>query len=234
MLLVTESGDFFHESYGQGVSVVYGNLQDQAGAITGLEAYEGLWDHGGIYSFGSGGYVGYMDGVYDSSAGTPSPQTPVSATVAGTALTLVEPGGSGSPGVTSTWTYDATDYEQPSSLALVAGIWHGIGPDNAMAQTAPTVLAISADGVMFEQDPASGCVINGQVSLIDPSRNAYAFQFSYANCTDTIEEWAPLNGAIVSGIGYLTAGTPTTLTVGGAFGFLRFPASSPTAPVGES
>jgi hypothetical protein len=82
-------------------------------------------------------------------------------------------------------------YERDSSLATIAGIYDdGSG----------VVTDIASDGTIFEQDPVSGCVTIGQVSVIDPAFNAYDFQFGFSNCIgqDTI-----LNGSNFVGIGIL-------------------------------
>ena len=82
-------------------------------------------------------------------------------------------------------------YERDSSLATIAGIYDdGSG----------VVTDIASDGTIFEQDPVSGCVTIGQVSVIDPAFNAYDFQFGFSNCIgqDTI-----LNGSSFVGIGTL-------------------------------
>jgi len=60
-------------------------------------------------------------------------------------------------------------------------------------------LTVSSNGTIFEQDPTTGCVINGQASVVNPSYNAYSFSFTFANCTGTL---APLNGQIATGLGY--------------------------------
>ncbi len=59
---------------------------------------------------------------------------------------------------------------------------------------------ISADGVIFEQDPTFGCVINGNVSVINSDFNLYAFSFGYSNCTG---QFGLLNGTKYSGLGTL-------------------------------
>ncbi len=82
-------------------------------------------------------------------------------------------------------------YERDSSLATIAGIYDdGSG----------VVTDIASDGTIFEQDPVSGCVTIGQVSVIDPAFNAYDFQFGFSNCIgqDTI-----FNGSSFVGIGTL-------------------------------
>ena len=59
---------------------------------------------------------------------------------------------------------------------------------------------IAADGTIFEQDPVSGCVTNGQVSVINPAFNAYDVQIGFSNCTG---QFAILNGTSFVGIAIL-------------------------------
>ncbi len=92
--------------------------------------------------------------------------------------------------ITVTLNYDA-NYERDSSLATIAGLYDdGSG----------IVTDIASDGMIFEQDPVSSCVINGQVSIIDPDFNLYDFQFGLSNCTGPD---AILNGASFVGLGLL-------------------------------
>ena len=88
------------------------------------------------------------------------------------------------------WSYSNV-YNQPSSLAAIAGNWTGIGPYSS-GQT----LNISSSGVVFEQDASSGCTVNGQVSLIDPSYNAYSITVAYSNCI----QYSGFNGQTASGL----------------------------------
>lgn len=96
-------------------------------------------------------------------------------------------------------TYD-TLYDRDSSLATIAGNWQSEGSAD--------VLNISADGVIFSQDPIYGCVTNGEVGIIDPAYNAYDFYFTSSNCTG---EAAFMNGAEFSGIAYLDNTAATEL-----------------------
>ena len=100
-----------------------------------------------------------------------------------------------------TLNYDA-QYERDSSLSVIAGNYDDFG----------LVINIDANGVLFEQDPVSGCVNNGQVSIIDTAFNAYDFQFGFSNCTG---QFAILNGASFVGIATLdNTVTPEVLIVG--------------------
>ena len=66
--------------------------------------------------------------------------------------------------------------------------------------------------MIFAQDPASGCVINGQVSIINASYNAYSASASYSNCRGSA---SVLNGVTASGLMAIdTTVSPATLYVG--------------------
>ena len=78
-------------------------------------------------------------------------------------------------------------YDSDSSLATIAGIYQG----------PKAVLNIAGDGTVFSQEPGTGCVVNGQVNIIDSAFNAYDLEFTYSNCTGTD---AAMNGASFAGI----------------------------------
>lgn len=93
-------------------------------------------------------------------------------------------------------------YNLDSSLTMVSGNYDDFG----------LVLTVSANGEIFEQDPSSGCVVNGQVSVINPSYNAYDVTYSFSNC---IGSYAFLNGSTFTGLGILdTTVAPQQVTVG--------------------
>ena len=91
-------------------------------------------------------------------------------------------------GENHTWSYSNLYAEAPS-LANVAGNYAD-GSDT---------LTVSSNGVIFEQDPTTGCVINGQASIVNPSYNAYSFSFTFGSCTGN---YAALNGQTATGLGY--------------------------------
>lgn len=90
---------------------------------------------------------------------------------------------------TATLGYDNT-YDRNSSLATIAGNYQGES----------SVLNISGSGVMFAQDPIDGCVVNGQVNIINAAYGAYDFGFTFSNCQG---ESAILNGSSFTGIMFL-------------------------------
>ncbi len=100
-------------------------------------------------------------------------------------------------------TFD-TLYNSASSLATIAGNY--TNPQNNVAVT------VNSDGSIFSQDPSSGCVLNGTVSIINASYNAYRVAFAYASCTGAA---AVLNGIQFSGLGTLdNAVTPEQAILG--------------------
>jgi hypothetical protein len=89
---------------------------------------------------------------------------------------------------THTWSYSGLYSEMPS-LATIAGNY----------TDGSNTLTVNSNGAIFEQDPTTGCVLNGQASIVNSSYNAYALSFSYASCTGTA---AVLNGQTGTGFGY--------------------------------
>ena len=93
-------------------------------------------------------------------------------------------------------------YERDSDLSVIAGIYDDAG----------LVLDVDANGVIFEQDPTTGCVTNGQVSVLDPEFNAYDVQFQFENCSG---QSSVLNGASFAGMATLdNSVSPEALIVG--------------------
>lgn len=90
---------------------------------------------------------------------------------------------------TSTLNYDMT-YDRDSSLATIAGNFQGVSE----------VFSIAGDGTVFAQNAVTGCVSNGQVSIINESFNAYEVQYSFSNC---LAQDSVLNGSAFCGIAVL-------------------------------
>jgi hypothetical protein len=132
--------------------------------------------------------------------GTTSGTTALTGTVAQrTTLTLTgtdtTSAGTVYPATTSTWTYNSL-YALTPSLSMIAGNYTD-GSDT---------LTINANGAIFEQDPTTGCVVNGQVTIPNSSYNAYSFSVSYANCTGAS---SVLNGTTATGLAaYDNTATP--------------------------
>ncbi len=93
--------------------------------------------------------------------------------------------------ITVTLNYNVL-YERDSSLATIAGMYDdGSG----------IVTEIASDGTISEQDPVSGCVTNGQVSVIDIGAfNLYDVEFGFSNCTG---QFAIFNGTSFVGLATL-------------------------------
>ena len=105
------------------------------------------------------------------------------------------------PAVTSTWTYNSL-YALTPSLSMIAGNYSD-GSDT---------LTISATGAISEQDPTTGCVVNGQLTIPNSSYNAYSFSVNYANCTGAN---AVLNGTTATGLAtYDNTVTPNEIDAG--------------------
>jgi hypothetical protein len=86
-------------------------------------------------------------------------------------------------------TFDS-GYNRASSLAKISGNYLD-GSDT---------ITVSSNGDIFEQDPNTGCVVNGTVSIINASYNAYRLQYSFSSC---FGQAAVLNGLQFSGLGML-------------------------------
>jgi hypothetical protein len=91
--------------------------------------------------------------------------------------------------VTATLAYEAL-YDRDSSLALVSGNY----------QAVQEVLNVAGDGTMFSQNAGTGCVVNGQISIINAAYNAYDVSFTYSNC---LGQEAILNGSTFTGLALL-------------------------------
>jgi hypothetical protein len=86
---------------------------------------------------------------------------------------------------------DAAYYES-SSLTILAG--------NYVDEVTGTVVSIDSGGDIFAQDVTTGCVVNGQASIIEAPYNMYRVQVSYASCQGTA---SALNGMTFTGLGVL-------------------------------
>lgn len=97
-------------------------------------------------------------------------------------------------------TYDPL-YERDSSLALIAG--------NYTYNWLPNfgygfVVNIDGNGVIFAQEPLTGCVINGEASILDSQFNAYDISYTISTCNlAAYPEVTPYNGATFTGLGML-------------------------------
>lgn len=106
-------------------------------------------------------------------------------------------------------------YEDNSSLVTIAGNYaDALGLSGG-------VLNIGSNGTLFLQDPASGCVVNGQVSIINAAYNAYSIRLSYSSCTGLD---SALNGVTFTGLAGYDAGAGQVIAlVQGSVGGIPFP-----------
>jgi len=103
-------------------------------------------------------------------------------------------------------TFDSL-YNTGSSLTAVSG--------NYTDPITGDTVSVSSAGIIFSQDATTGCVINGNVSIINSVYDAYAVTFAYANCTG---QAATLNGVKFSGLGTLnTKVKPVQAIIGVSF-----------------
>ena len=98
-------------------------------------------------------------------------------------------------------------YDQPSSLATIAGNY----TDTSSGDT----VSIDAAGVITAQDANTGCVINGNVTIINASYSAYGVQATYANCLGAA---AVLNGVTFNGLATLDRNVNPVQAIAGVTG----------------
>ena len=94
-------------------------------------------------------------------------------------------------------------YDLDSALSVVAGNYDDEG----------LVFNVNANGVIFEQEPITGCVTNGQITIIDPNFNAYDVSMSFSSC---VAPFDILNGSTFTGLAVYdnTAPPPDELIFG--------------------
>ena len=105
-------------------------------------------------------------------------------------------------------------YYLPSSLATISGSYVELATG--------TAFTISSDGAVFGQDATTGCVINGTVSIINPSYNVYGLEVSYANCTGSS---AQLNGLTLAGLAALDNTKSPQQVLAGVWSSIEVPVS---------
>lgn len=170
--LVTEDGDFhFIDPFGQGFGSVSVSNGNQVSA-----SYTYVAELGTVLSDGSTSAACTFSGtVAERQTLTIDSQcTSTLGTVSDVSVTM---------------SYNAL-YDRDASLATIAGTYDDLGD----------VLSVDSAGVLFEQDATDGCVLNGQVSVVDPAYNVYRVEFTVANCSAAR---AALNGTAWSGIATL-------------------------------
>jgi len=184
--LITETGDVFFA----GINTVNGCAAIGFGQVSVSGSSVSGSTNDAVVTFSQSPFVNttcsYPDGSTSATTSlTGSVSERSSLSITGSTMTSM---GTALGGETHTWSYSNLYAEVPL-LSNVAGNYAD-GSDT---------LTVSSNGTIFEQDPTTGCVINGQASVVNPSYNAYSFSFTFANCTGTL---APLNGQIATGLGY--------------------------------
>ena len=96
-----------------------------------------------------------------------------------------------------------TLYNVASSLTTISGSYTD-------ANSGATV-TVSSSGAIASQDTTTGCVVTGQLSIINSMYNAYDVTYAYSNCTGA---YAVVNGVQFSGLATFNNGTsPANLVV---------------------
>jgi len=101
----------------------------------------------------------------------------------------------------------STQYEGNPSLAAISG--------NYTDESSGDVISVTSGGAVSWQDPNTGCVGSGTVSVVSPNfwdDNLYEVQLTYENCQG---QYAALNGGQFSGLATLnTSVSPAQAIVG--------------------
>jgi hypothetical protein len=183
--IVTEAGQFYF-------------IRSDGAQFTGTVSVSGTTVSGNLLGFAPFGTT-YADGSNHGTgtlSGTVAERSTLNlaivfTTSAGTATTSNLP-----------MTFNAT-YDEPSSLATMAGTFTAVDG---------SVVSVSGGGSVTGQNATNSCVINGMVSVINPSYNAYGVSYSFASCTGL---YAVLNGVTETGLGTLnTVASPVQAIIG--------------------
>ena len=184
--LVTESGEFHFitDSFTQYFGTVTTSGNSATGQFTGYT------------------YIGYVfeDGSTRGS-GTLTGTLQERATFTATTSFRTSAGNDVSNSVSLT--YDPL-YDRDSSLQTIAGNFRDIATG--------AIVSVNQNGEAFAQNPATGCVLNGSVSIINAQYNAYRVEYTYSNCNG---ENAVFNGLTLRGLATLdNTSSPELLIVG--------------------
>lgn len=79
-------------------------------------------------------------------------------------------------------TYNPLYDRDPSLLTVAGNDVPDAHPDPNNPGVFQGVVTIDSNGVVFEQDPDSGCIVSSQVSLVDAQYNAYAVSLTFSSC----------------------------------------------------
>ncbi len=172
--IVTESGDLrFLRSDG---AQYIGTVTTSANSVTGT--YSGYLPTGFVFPDGSTQGTGSL-------TGTISARQSLSATLLFITSRNTRSTGSG------TFTFNAL-YNSGSSFQKIAG--------NYTDRTTGATINVNGTGVIFSQDSVSGCIINGAISIINSSYNAYAIRYTFGSCRGT---YTYLNNTTATGLAFL-------------------------------
>lgn len=105
------------------------------------------------------------------------------------AHTLTSTSGSQTTGTMSL--HNVMSHGVASSLDLIAGNYV-VGRGEVGG-----VLNISSQGDLFLQDPVSGCVVNGEIAVMNSNYNVYDVRMLFSNCTGS---YSTLNGVTLGGL----------------------------------
>ncbi len=184
--LVAETGEF-HFIQNDGVQYV----GTATTAVTALSAdFVGVTPFGKAFGDGSTTGTGTLTGTVEERT-----------TISGNSSFTTAKGAT----VDSTFTlsYNVL-YEIDSSLATIAGNYRNTDTN--------AVINVNSSGVVFSQEPATDCVINGTISIIDPTFNAYRVHYEFSNCKG---QSAILNGTVADGLATLdTTASPQEVIIG--------------------
>jgi hypothetical protein len=204
VMLSTGSGEFYYETIYSGessplcVGLYSGTLSANGSSVSGSGNFYGSGTLGGLA-------VGCPGEQSDTFSGTLN---------AGSSLSLTD----NIIGQIN-WTFSNL-YDQPASLAAIAGNWLISYPLDGQGSDA--ILSISSSGALYML-ATSGCTYTGQISVINPSYNLYSVSLTATGCT---ENYAVLNGLTEQGLAtvdssvtpnVLTLGASVTLPTGGTF-----------------
>jgi hypothetical protein len=117
----------------------------------------------------------------------------------------------GNSTTTTTWSlaYDKI-YANPSSLTAIAGSY--ADASNNDPSYGATVAISSSGAISVATPPTNGCVLSGQVSIIDATYDIYTINLSYASCRSGTPQ-AALNGIHFKGVGIITTVSPAQVLI---------------------
>jgi hypothetical protein len=98
-------------------------------------------------------------------------------------------------------------YNQGGALSRIVGNWRDLETGQ--------VVNINASGVVFAQETATGCVINGQVSTINTTYNAYSVSYTFSSCRFP---YNIQNGTTATGLAFVdTSVSPNNIYFAGQY-----------------